>query len=606
MHLNELAQAVERLEGTSSRLRMVEQVAALLQRAGRDERAPIVYLLQAQLRPPYEGVEVGLGEKLLLKIIAEAYGKSADLIARRFRASGDLGSVAQSLAPAAPRRRVSVRRAYDTLLEVAGAAGAGSQQRKSTLMVGLLRSIGGSEAKLVVRVAQGRLRLGVGDQTILEAAALGALADRSLKAVLEHAYNVRSDLGGIVDITFAKGARALARLGPQPGVPVRPALAQRLPSAAAIIDRLGEVHAEPKYDGFRLQFHRDGARVWAFSRRLENVTGMFPELEKGLLRQLRTKRAIIEGEAVGYSARTGEFLPFQVTMTRKRKKQVEDAAGRHPLRLFAFDLLLAGRTNYIPRPQQVRSRTLRRLLPFDKGDPVAVTEVLVTDHADELQGYFNEMLERRLEGIVAKRPDAAYQAGSRGYDWVKLKRAYQSKLRDTVDVVLVGYLRGRGKRARLGIGSLLAAVYDPQRDRFRTVAKIGSGLSDTAWKHLRALLDANARTERPRRVDSLITPDVWVEPRYVVEVLADEITRSPFHTCGRSDGESGYALRFPRMLGGVRDDKAPVDATTEREVVDLFRMQGAGGERRTRRSRARARHDGWRRDASPKKATVER
>jgi DNA ligase-1 len=240
----------------------------------------------------------------------------------------------------------------------------------------------------------------------------------------------------------------------------------------------------------------------------------------------------------------------------------------------------------------VRSRTLRRLLPYARRDPVAVTEVLETDRADELQRYFNEMLQLRLEGIVAKRPDAPYQAGSRGYDWVKLKRAYQSKLRDTVDVVLVGYLRGRGKRASLGIGSLLAAVYDPRRDRFRTVAKIGSGLSDTAWKKLRALLDADARKERPRRVDSLITPDVWVDPKYVVEVLADEITRSPFHTCGKSDGESGYALRFPRMLGGVREDKAPVDATTEREVLDLFRMQRTGAERRARRSRARARSAG--------------
>jgi DNA ligase-1 len=198
--------------------------------------------------------------------------------------------VAQSLAPVAPRGRISVRRAYDTLLDVARASGAGSQQRKSALMVGLLRSIGGSEAKLVVRVAQGRLRLGVGDQTILEAAALGALADRSRKPVLEHAYNVRSDLGGIVDVAFTKGARGLGRLGPQPGVPVRPALAQRLPSAAAIVERLGEVHAEPKYDGLRLQLHRDGTRVWVFSRRLENVTGMFPELEGLLLSSGRSAR----------------------------------------------------------------------------------------------------------------------------------------------------------------------------------------------------------------------------------------------------------------------------------------------------------------------------
>jgi DNA ligase-1 len=149
-----------------------------------------------------------------------------------------------------------------------------------------------------------------------------------------------------------------------------------------------------------------------------------------------------------------------------------------------------------------------------------------------------------------------------------------------VDVVLVGYLAGRGRRAALGVGSLLAAVYDPGGDRFRTVAKIGSGPSEQEWKTLRALLDAAATPSRPRRVDSLITPDVWVEPRFVVEVLADEITRSPLHTCGKTGAEPGYALRFPRLLDGVRSDKAPEDATTEREVLELYGMQraiGSGG-----------------------------
>jgi DNA ligase-1 len=191
--------------------------------------------------------------------------------------------------------------------------------------------------------------------------------------------------------------------------------------------------------------------------------------------------------------------------------------------------------------------------------------------------------------VVAKRLDAAYQAGARGYAWVKLKRAYQSKLQDTVDLVLVGYIRGRGKRAALGIGSLLAAVYDPAHDRFRTVAKIGSGLSDRAWKDLHALLEERATKGKPPRVDSLITPDVWVEPTYVVEVLADEVTRSPFHTCGKVGEEPGYALRFPRMLHGVRADKGPTDATTEQEILQMYRQQRATPGRKAKTAAARTR-----------------
>jgi DNA ligase-1 len=576
MRLAELSRAFEDLEETSSRSAMVQIAAGLLSRASREELAPIVYLLQAQLRPPYEGVEVGLGEKLLLRAVARAYEVSERTVARRLRSAGDLGLVAASLAPTAGRKRLTVRQAYESLLAVARMAGAGSQEQKVALMAKQLGGVSGSEAKFLVRVAQGRLRAGVGDQTLLEAATLAALGDRRHKPLLEGAYNVRSDLGAIVRLAFAKGKRGLAAIGPEPGTPVRPALAQRLPSAESIIARLGTVLVEPKYDGFRLQLHRDGARVSVFSRRLENVTGMFPDLVQGLRRQLRTRRAILEGEAVVHNPETGEFLPFQVTITRKRKTRIEETARRYPLRLFAFDLLYAGRRNFIPRPQQERAKRLMQLLPFGEDDPIAVTEHITTRRPRELTDYFDEMVHRGLEGIIAKRLDAPYQAGSRGFAWVKLKRAYQSKLRDTVDVVIVGYLRGRGKRAASGIGSLLAAVYDPRRDRFRTVAKIGSGLTDAAWKVMRSRLAADAAARRPARVDSIIEPDVWVRPRYVVEVLADEVTRSPFHTCGRQRGEPGYALRFPRILGDVRADKSVTDATTEREVLDLYRFQRRG------------------------------
>jgi DNA ligase-1 len=577
VRFRDVAEAFARLEATSGRLGAVRLLASLLGRARPVELQPVVYLLQGRLRPPYEGVELGVGERILGRVLAQAYEVSGSEIARRYRRAGDLGLVAESLAGASLSRGrpLGLRPAYRALQHVAYASGPGSQARKTRLLADLLRRCSGLEARYLVRIVQGRLRLGVGDATILEAAALGALGERGKKRLIEQAYNVRSDLGGVVQLAYTRGERGLARVGPQVGIPVRPALAQRLSSAAAIVQRLGTVQAEPKYDGFRLQFHRDGDRVWAFSRRLENVSDMFPDLTAAVRRQLRARRAIIEGEAVVHDPRTGRFLPFQVTMTRKRKYGVAEAAARHPLRLYTFDLLLEDGRNYLPRPQHERHERLARLVRGGSRDPVAVTEVLVTKQAEQLQAYFDAMIRRGLEGIVAKRPDAPYRAGARGYDWVKLKRAYQSKLRDTVDVVLVGYLTGRGARAALGIGSLLAAVYDPKHDRFRTVAKIGSGPSEKEWTTLRRLLDRSALPNRPRRVDSLITPDVWVEPRVVVEVLADEITRSPRHTCGKSGTGPGYALRFPRMLDGVRTDRAPEDATTEKEVLDLYRMQRA-------------------------------
>jgi DNA ligase 1 len=576
VRFRDVAEAFARLEATSGRLGAVRILASLFGRAQPAELQPVVYLLQGRLGPPYEGVEFGVGERILARVIALAYGATGSEIARRYRRAGDLGLVAESLAVApAGGRALALGQTYRALEDVARASGPGSLQRKTGLLADLLRRCTGLEARYLVRIVLGRLRLGVGDATIVEAAALGALGERGKKRLIEQAYNVRSDLGGVVHLAYTRGEPGLARIAPQVGIPVRPALAQRLPSATAIVQRLGTVQAEPKYDGFRLQFHRDGDRVWAFSRRLEDVSDMFPDLTTGVRRQLRARRAIIEGEAVVHDPRTGRFLPFQVTMTRKRKHGVVEAAARHPLRLYAFDLLYENGRNYLPRPQRVRHERLARLVRAAPRDPIAVTEVLTTKRASELQAYFDAMIGRGLEGIVAKRPDAPYRAGARGYDWVKLKRAYQSKLRDTVDLVLVGYLAGRGARAALGIGSLLAAVYDPKQDRFRTVAKIGSGPSEREWKSLRARLDRLAVRARPSRVDSLITPDVWVEPRLVVEVLADEITRSPRHTCGKTGRGPGYALRFPRMLDGVRSDRTCEDATSEREILDLYRMQRA-------------------------------
>lgn len=555
----------------------------MLKRAPRADLPRVAYLLQGQLRPPFEGVEVGAGERLLARAIAQAGGVPDATVAATYRRTGDLGSTAQALIRTQPRRRLAVKEAYDALLAVARSAGVGAVERKVGLLARLLRHADPAEARYLVRIAQGRLRLGVGDSTVIEATAAAAFGDRRRKAMVEHAYNVRSDLGEVVRLAFARGSRGLERIAPRVGVPVRPALAQRLRSARAIVERLGTVQAEPKYDGLRVQVHRKGDRVWIFTRRLENVTAMFPELEAAARRQLRAREAILEGEAIAYDPRTGRFLPFQVTITRKRRHGVSEAARRYPLKLFAFDLLALGGRDCLALPLRERRRRLVAALRTAPDAPVQVAEALVTNEVPELEAWYRTMLRRGLEGIVAKRPDAPYRAGARGFDWIKLKRVDRSRLSDTVDLALVGYLRGRGKRAALGIGSLLAAVYDPEGDRFRTVAKIGSGPSDAEWRSLRAALDRRATPGPPRRVDSRIVADVWSEPRMVVEVLADEITRSPRHTCGATGGGTGYALRFPRMLG-VRRDRAPEDATTEREILELFRLQRSASPAETGRA----------------------
>jgi DNA ligase-1 len=345
-----------------------------------------------------------------------------------------------------------------------------------------------------------------------------------------------------------------------------------------LVRRLGTCSAEPKYDGFRCQVHKDGTRVRIFSRNQEDTTGMLPDITRATVQQIGIKRAIFEGEALAYDPETDEFQPFQVTVQRKRVYDIDRMQETLPLRLNAFDLLYADGEDLTPRPYHERRKALEKLIK--RGPGLAVAPALVSGDRTELESFFEKQLTAGLEGIVAKRLDSPYEAGKRNFNWIKFKRAYHGELKDTLDLTIVGYFAGRGARAALGIGAVLGAVFDKKNDRFRTIAKVASGLSEADWVALRKQLEKRRVKIRPARVESRLEPPYWVEPTLVVEVFADEITRSPVHTAGLgrnpADPQAGLALRFPRIVRGVRADRAPEDATSEDEVTRLFQLQKRG------------------------------
>jgi DNA ligase-1 len=284
------------------------------------------------------------------------------------------------------------------------------------------------------------------------------------------------------------------------------------------------------------------------------------------------RSAIIDGEALAVIPETGEFHPFQVTVQRKRKHRVWEMAEEFPPVLVAFDLLYADGRDLTKRPYADRRAELERRIK--KGAArLRLSEGEAVETAEQLQGFFDREVEVGHEGVVAERPDAGYEPGARIFNWIKLKRAYQGEISDTVDVCLVGYRRGRGYRARFRIGSLLGAAYDGQSDTFKSVGKMGSRPSDADWVRMRELLDTVKVGHKPARVDSRLVPEVWVEPMFVVTVLADEITRSPVHTAARDEQGRGLALRFPRVVGFVREDKSAEDATTTDEIAKMFAQQ---------------------------------
>jgi len=570
MRLDELAAYLERLEATSSRNELVRIVSELYGVCSVGEIEPITYLIQGRLAPFFAPVEIGLGERLLISAMAMAYGLPKDEVSRAYRQLGDLGVTAQRLAPQIGHQPPQVVDVHRRLSEIAGTSGAGSLQRKLDLFAGLLGELDPISAKHLVRITTGKMRLGIGDPTVLDALSFAKKGDRSLRPVLEAAYNRTSDLGLIARTLWAGDERAVEVLTVTVGRPIRSQLAERLPDPEAVIKRLGLVGVQPKYDGFRVQIHRDGDQVRIFSRNLENMTEMFPELVTAA-RQPAVRSVILDGEAIAYDPESEEYLPFQETMGRRRKQGIEQFALRVPLRAFIFDVMYLDGSDLTSLPYEKRLDIVNELI---RGSDALVPAPLIrTDSTEVLTRELLDNISRGLEGVVAKRLDSPYQAGARNFNWVKLKRNTSGQLNDTIDVVLLGYYRGKGRRADFGAGALLAGVYDGERDEFATITKIGTGLSDAGWREMHGRAKTLELEHRPARVNSILVPDVWLRPEIVVEVLADEITPSPRHTCGKTGDQPGLALRFPRIVSFRSADKRPEDATTVREVLEMRRQQ---------------------------------
>ena len=570
MTFSELATYLDQLEATSSRNALVRILAEAYKACSVEEIEPITYLIQGRLAPFFEPVEMGLGERLLMSAIAMAYGTSKEDVTKTYRQTGDLGLTAMSLGPKTRDDTPSVIEVHQRLWEIAGLSGEGSLKAKLNLFAALLGDLDAASAKHLVRITLGKMRLGIGDPTVLDALSFAKKGDRSLRPVLEAAYNRSSDLGLIAKTLWAQGLEAIEAIKVTVGKPLRSQLAERLPNPEAVIKKLGLVGVQPKYDGFRVQIHKDGGVVNIFSRNLETMTPMFPELVAATV-SLPVESVILDGEAIAYSPESEEYVPFQETTARRRKEGIDEFATRVPLRAFVFDVMFRDGTDLTPLPYEQRFAIVEEML---KGSDTLQTAPLTkTDSVEVLTRELLDNISRGLEGVVAKRLDSPYQAGARNFNWVKLKRNTSGELTDTIDVVLIGYYGGKGKRAEFGAGALLAGVYDSEKDEFVSISKLGTGLSDEGWLDLHKQLSRLEVGEKPARVNSILVPDVWLQPELVVEVLADEITPSPRHTAGMVGDQPGFALRFPRIVSFRSADKKPEDATTVREIREMFQQQ---------------------------------
>ena len=584
MFFSELSKYFEKIEKNSSRLEITRILAELFNKLNAQEIAKVVYLLQGRVGPAYEGIDFGMAERTIIKSAMSALNIDRSYFEKKFKKSGDLGTTVESfkkLYTSFEEKDMEVLAVYDFFYRLATASGNGSQDVKTSLLSQLIRSLDPLSGRYLVRLPTGIIRLGFSDMTILDAYSWMLKGDKSLRPIIETAYHVRPDLGFIGKILKEKGVGGLKEIEPTVFTPIIMMKAERMSSAKEIIKQIGKCLVEPKFDGFRLQVHYIGSdprrgsdpteslpKVKLFSRSLEDVTYMYPDIVEGVKREVKAEELIIEGEAIGYNPKTGEFLPFQETVQRKRKYEITEKAIEVPLKLFAFELLFLNGKNFIKEPFIERRKALEEVTLKNKD---ISKQIIVVDHQeavdkeDRLEKIFDKAIAKKLEGVIAKKIDGIYQPGARGWNWIKYKRSYSSKINDTIDCLVMGYDFGKGKRTDFGMGAFLVGVFDNKNDKFVTVAKIGTGLTDVEWKELKIKSSELRIKNKPENylVDKMAECDVWISPKIVVEIKADEITKSPTHT-------AGLALRFPR-LERFREDKNPENVTTLEELQHMTR-----------------------------------
>lgn len=600
MKFLELSETFQEIEGISSRNEMIEVLSRLYKGADLDEVQIISYLLLGRVAPVFVNCEFNYSEKSFLNTATRIFGVDTHMLRKK---SGDIGDVVEGLVnKKADNSLLSVKDVYEILWKLVNLSGSGSQERKSTVVIHALEKMSALEAKFFARIVCSNLRLGASVKTLLDAFSYSLQSDKGLRSSLDGAYGVCSDVGYIAKAVFSKNAvKSISNISIVPGVPILPRLVERTKSFDELEKRMGDnYYIQPKFDGLRLQIHKsvegfkkmEEGRVWStyivkkedsmglfggstkgsvrlFTRNLEDVTHMFPEIVEEAL-GLNCNSCVLDGEIVGWDNAKKTFKSYQDTMTRKRKYSVMTIQKDIPVKVFAFDLLYLNNESLVSKDFVNRKGKLEELLSTDGLENIIATETIESPNREKLEEVFNTWVKMGLEGLIAKLKVGGYTPGGRNFEWVKLKRSFMTDLNDSVDIIVLGYYSGSGKRTSFGIGALLCGVYNDKEDRFESISKLGTGITDDQWKSILDRLEPLIVKECPRNVliSSNLKPDIYVYPEVVCTVEADDITRSVVKEY-KNHPAKGFSLRFPRMIEFDRD-ALPTDITTVDELEDMF------------------------------------
>ncbi|MDH3341975.1 MAG: ATP-dependent DNA ligase, partial [Nitrosopumilus sp.] len=578
MEFSILADSFYKMESTRKRLELTQFLVDLFEKTPNEVISKIVYLIQGKLRPDFEGIELGVAEKLAIRSISKSSGIPIKRIEDEYRKGGDLGHAASVILEQKTQTTflvedITVERVYETLFKIAKLEGSRSQDMKMKYISSLLNDANPLEASYILKILLGTLRLGIAENTVMDALAIAFSGDKNNRKILQHAYNVSSDLGKVAETIVTKGIEGIEKFEIILFNPIRPMLADRVKSEKEAIERMGNQFAvEYKLDGERVQLHIEGEKVVLFSRSLENISSYYPDIIEKIPKTIQVDNIILEAEAVAMNENTGEFLPFQELMHRRRKYKIEKAVTQYPITVNLFDILYYNGKSCLELSYKERREKLEKSVK--ENDFVKYIPMNIVKDENEIEDFMENSINAGSEGLMLKMLDKPYQAGSRGSYWLKLKREYQNELGDSLDLVVIGGFFGKGRRTG-NYGTLLLATYNEDEDTFPSICKVGTGFSDESLDQLYQILHPKVTIKKNPRIISEMEADVWFEPELVIEVVASEITLSPIHKAAKDmiRKGAGLALRFPKFTGKIRVEKAVEDASTNEEVITLYKGQ---------------------------------
>ena len=578
MKFSIISDAFQQMEATSKRLELTDILVKLIQEIPEDVIAKAIYLIQGKLRPNFEGVELGIAEKLVMRAMSKSSGIPLKKIEDDYNKGGDLGQTAenilqQKIQTTFASEVITLEKVYDTLFKISKLEGKGSQEMKMKYVSSMLNDATPQESKFILKILLGTLRLGIAENTVMDALAIAFTGKKENREIIENAYNVSSDLGKVAEVISTGGVEEIEKFQIKLFSPIRPMLADRIKSGEETVEKFQEKFAaEYKLDGERAQIHKQKDKIEIFSRSLEIITSYYPDIVEKISKLIISEDVILEAEVVAMNSNSGDFLPFQELMHRRRKYEIEEAVTKYPITVNFFDVLFSEGKNCMDMRYEERRELLEKIIKQD--DFARLIPMSIIESKEQVLEVLENSINSGCEGLMLKHLDSTYRAGIRGSNWLKLKREYQNELGDSLDLVVVGAFFGKGRRTGK-YGTLLLSTYNDEEDVFPSICKVGTGFTDESLDQLYQILSPKVTLKKNPRIVSEMEADVWFEPELVIEIVASEITQSPIHktALNKIKEETGLALRFPKFTGKIRTEKNSEDASTDEEVIALYKVQ---------------------------------